>query len=409
MVGHARPSGRACATGRARADATDPGEHVEGTHRGATGHVVVACDKFKGSLTGREVVAAILAGLTDARPGIAARAVVVADGGDGTLDAALAAGFRRVPVTVSGPTGEPVETAYAERDGVAVVEMADACGLVRLPGGHPAPMTASSRGLGEVVAAALGAGLRTIVVGIGGSASTDGGSGMLTALGARLLDATGAPVGPGGGGLRDLAAVDLSGLHPGLAESRVTVACDVDNPLLGPCGAAAVFAPQKGADAAQVAELDAGLAQLADVVGEQCGREHAERPGAGAAGGVGWAALAVLGARMRAGIDLVLDLARFDEVLEGARLVITGEGSLDGQTLLGKAPAGVARAARRAGVPVVAVCGRSLLTPAEAAGAGIEAVYALADLEPDPAVSMREAAALLRRVAARLAEERLER
>lgn len=381
---------------------------MDGTDRGSAGHVVVACDKFKGSLTAREVVDAIVAGVTDARPGTSVRAVVVADGGDGTLEAALAAGYRRVPVTVSGPTGEPVASAYAELDGVAVVEMADACGLVRLPGGGLAPMTASSRGLGEVVAAALDAGLRTIVVGIGGSASTDGGAGMLTALGARLLDATGAPVGPGGGGLADLAAVDLSGLHPGLAEARITVACDVDNPLLGARGAAAIFAPQKGADAAQVAELDANLARLADVVGEQCGREHAERPGAGAAGGVGWAALAVLGARMRAGIDLVLDLAHFDEVLDGARLVITGEGSLDEQTLLGKAPAGVSRAARRAGVPVVAVCGRSLLTREQAADAGIEAVYALAEIEADPAVSMREAGRLLRRVAARLAEERLE-
>lgn len=381
---------------------------MEHTGRGSSGHVVVACATFKGSLTAHEVAAAIAAGVTDARPGTDVRPVVVADGGDGTLEAALASGYRRVAVTVRGPTGEPVGTAYAERDGVAVVEMADACGLVRLPGGRLTPMTASSRGLGEVIAAALDAGLRTIVVGIGGSASTDGGAGMLTALGVRLLDATGAPVGPGGGGLADLATVDLRGLHPALREARVTVACDVANPLLGAQGAAAVFGPQKGADAVQVAQLDGNLARLAAVVGEQCGREHAERPGAGAAGGVGWAALAVLGARMRAGIDLVLDLARFDEVLAGARLVITGEGSLDEQTLLGKTPAGVARAARRAGVRVVAVCGRSLLTQAEAAEAGIGAVYTLAELEPDLGVSMRDAAALLRRVAARLAQEQLE-
>ena len=380
---------------------------MTGSQRGPSGHVVVACDKFKGSLTARGVIEAITAGVADARPGTDVRPVVVADGGEGTLEAALAAGYRRVPVTVSGPTGERVASAYAERDGVAVVEMADACGLGRLPGGVPAPMTASSRGLGEVVLAALDAGVREIVLGIGGSASTDGGAGMLTALGARLLDATGAPVGRGGGGLGDLAAVDLHGMHPRLAEASVTVACDVDNPLLGARGAAVVFGPQKGADAAQVAELDANLARLADIVGAQRGHEHAPRPGAGAAGGVGWAALAVLGAGMRAGIELVLDLAGFDAVLDGARLVITGEGTLDEQSLLGKAPVGVARAARRAGVPVVAVCGRSLLTPAEAAEVGIEAVYSLADLEPDPAVSMREAAPLLRRLAARVARERL--
>lgn len=378
---------------------------VDGTCRAPRGHVVVACDKFKGSLTASEATAAVVAGLADARPGASVRAVMVADGGDGTLESALAAGFRRVPVTVSGPTGAPVASAFAERDGVAVVEMADACGLVRLPGGVPAPMTASSRGLGDLVVAVLDAGLRTIVLGIGGSASTDGGAGMLTALGARLLDAAGAPVGPGGGGLADLAVVDLSGLHPALAEARITVACDVDNPLLGARGAAAVFGPQKGADAAQVAELDANLARLAEAVGAQCGREHAVRPGAGAAGGVGWAALAVLGARPRAGIELVLDLAGFDAVLDGAGLVITGEGALDDQSLLGKAPVGVARAAGRAGVPVVVVCGRSLLTGAQVAREGISAVYALAELEPDPAASMREAAALLRQVAARVARE----
>lgn len=379
---------------------------MDGRRRGRDGHVVVACDKFQGSLTAREAAAAIVAGVTDARPGASVRTVAVADGGDGTLQAALTAGYHRVPVTVSGPTGEPVTSAYAELDGIAVVEMADACGLARLPGG-PAPMTASSRGLGELVAAALDAGQRTIVLGIGGSASTDGGAGMLSALGARLLDASGEPVGPGGGGLRDVAAVDLRGLHPGLARARLTVACDVGNPLLGEQGAAAVFAPQKGADRRRVAELDANLARLARLVGEQCGHEHATRPGAGAAGGVGWAACAVLGARMRSGVDLILDLARFDSVLSGARLVITGEGSLDEQTLLGKAPAGVARAARRADVPVVAVCGRSLLTAAQAEQAGIDAVYALAELEPDPVVSMRDAASLLRRLAARVARERL--
>lgn len=372
-----------------------------------SGHVLVACDKFKGSLTAHQVIDAITAGLVDGAPGVPVRSVVVADGGDGTLDAAVAAGFERVPVTCAGPTGAPVGSGYAVRDGVAVVEMADACGLVRLPGGRLEPMTSSSRGLGEVIAAALDAGHRTLVLGIGGSASTDGGAGMLSALGARLTDANGRELAPGGGALAGLAAVDLSGLHPGLADADLTVACDVDNPLLGERGAAAIFGPQKGADPQQVTDLDRGLARLAALVAQQRGRDDSGLPGAGAAGGVGWAAAAVLGARMRPGIELVLELARFDALLAGARLVITGEGSLDRQTLLGKAPAGVARAATAAGVPVIAVCGRNALGRAEAAAAGLGEVYALSELEPDPATSMRDAAALLRRLAARVAERHL--
>jgi len=373
------------------------------TDRPDAGHVVVACDKFKGSLTAGEVIEAITAGFRDRSPLTDVRSVMVADGGDGTLDAAVSAGFRRVPVTCSGPTGQPLESAYAVRDAAAVIEMADACGLVRLPAGTLAPMTASSTGLGQVVAAALDAGLRDLVIGVGGSASTDGGAGMLVALGARLLDASGAPVGPGGGALSGLARVDLTGMHPGIGEADITVACDVDNPLLGERGAAAIFGPQKGATPDQVARLDAGLARLAAAVTEVRGVDHASTPGAGAAGGVGWAALAVLGARMRPGIDLVLDLADFTTMLRGARLVVTGEGSLDEQTLLGKTPAGVCRAALAAGVPVVAVCGRTLLSEDQWRAAGFQAVYPLSDIESDPTTSMREAGALLRRVSREVA------
>lgn len=372
-------------------------------------HVLVACDKFKGSLTAHEVIAQIGAGFADAAPDVEVRAVVVADGGDGTLDAAEVAGFTPVPVTVSGPTGEPVQTRYVRRDHDAVVEMADACGLVRLPGGERRPMAASSRGLGEVIAAALDAGVTSLVVGIGGSASTDGGAGMLTALGARFLDAAGADLPPGGGALTALDRVDLTGLHPRLGEVDITVACDVDNPLLGERGAAAIFGPQKGADPNQVAELDAGLARLASLVTAAGGRDVADEPGAGAAGGVGWAALSVLGATMCPGIDIVLRLNRFTEQVQGARLVVTGEGSLDLQTLLGKAPAGVARAARDAGVPIVAVCGRALLTEEQARDAGFERLYRLTDIEPDEAVCMRDAAPLLRRLAADLARTELSR
>ncbi len=372
-------------------------------------HVVVAPDKFKGSLTAREVAERVAAGIAAAAPGVDVVQVPVADGGDGTVDAALAAGYTRVPVRAQGPTGQPVDTAFAVSDGVAVVEMADVSGLRLLSPDRLAPRTASSFGTGEVVRAAVEHGCHTVVLGIGGSASTDGGAGMLTALGARLRDATGRDLAPGGGALADLADLDLSGLHPGLARTRVVVACDVDNPLLGPHGAAAVYGPQKGAGPDDVAALDAALARWADVVEAATGTPGVrERAGAGAAGGVGFAALAVLGAELRPGIELVLDLVGFAGHLAGARLVVTGEGSLDEQTLHGKAPVGVAAAAAAAGVPVVAVAGRLALAPDRMRAAGIAAAYALTDIEPDVRRCLTEAGPLLERLATRLAHDRLE-
>jgi len=377
--------------------------------------VLVACDKFKGSLTATEVVAAIRAGVADAAPGVTVDSVLVADGGDGTLAAAESVGFRHVPVTVAGPTGEPVHSGYAVRAGVAVVEMADCCGLVHLPGGLTQPLTATSRGLGEMLAAVLDARgedgeelVHEVVLGIGGSASTDGGAGMLVALGARLLDADGEPVADGGGPLAELASIDLSRLHPRLAEVTLTLASDVTNPLLGERGTVAIFAPQKGAGPFEQAALEAALAHYAELVTQATGRDDRSRPGAGAAGGVGYAALAVLGATMRPGIEVVLDYVGFERLLAGAVLVVTGEGSLDRQTLLGKTPAGVAAVARAHGIPVVAVCGRVVLSEADRAeveASGIRRIYPLSELEPDPQRSMREAGSLLRRMAARVARD----
>ena len=367
--------------------------------------VVVAPDKFKGSLSAPQVAAHLAAGLTRAVAGLEVVQVPVADGGDGTLDAALSAGYRRVPVRATGPTGQPVDTAYAERDGVAVVELADVSGLRQLPGGRLAARTASSYGTGELVRAALDAGCRRIVLGIGGSACTDGGAGLVQALGGRLRDERGGELEPGGAALAGTASLDLSGLHPALREAEMVVASDVDNPLLGPRGAAAVYGPQKGASPADVAELDAALARWAQAVQAATGVDAAGQAGAGAAGGVGFAALAVLGAALQPGIDLVLDLVHFPSWLPGAALLITGEGSLDEQTLHGKAPAGVAAASRAAGVPVVAVAGRSLLSPADLEAAGIRAAYALTDLEPDLHRCMTQAGPLLERLAARVAAD----
>ncbi len=370
--------------------------------------VLIASDKFKGSLTAAQVAAAVGAGVRRVLPDAVVDAAPVADGGDGTLAAAEAAGFALVPVTVTGPTGEPVRTAYARRGDLAVVELADAAGLLRLPGG-PDPLRASSRGAGEALAAAIDAGCRQVVLGIGGSASTDGGAGLLRGLGARLFDADGEEVADGGGALEGVARLELGDLRRRLDGVAVTVACDVDNPLTGPRGAAAVYGPQKGATPDQVRRLDAALAHWADVLAAATGTDVRDHPGAGAAGGVGVAALAVLGAELRSGIQLVLDLVGFHATLAGVDLVVTGEGALDEQTLHGKAPAGVAAAAGRAGVPVVAVCGVNRLDPDRMRAAGIAAAYALADVEPDLERCLAEGALLLEEVGARIAADHLAR
>ncbi|MFI6218582.1 glycerate kinase [Nocardia brasiliensis] len=369
--------------------------------------VLIASDKFKGSLTAAAVGRATAAGIREVLPDAAISIVPIADGGDGTVAAALAAGFTAVPVTAAGPTGKPVDTAYARRDDLAVVELADVSGLVRLPGGDFAPMTATSRGTGEVIAAAIGAGCRHVVLGIGGSAGTDGGAGLLRALGARLLDAAGAEIEDGGAALAQVAALDLTALRERTAGVEFTVACDVDNPLLGPRGAAAVYGPQKGADAAQVTVLDAALGQWADVVAATTGSDLRDTPGAGAAGGVGFAAVAVLGARLAPGIELIMDLVDFDRELAGADLVVTGEGALDEQTLHGKAPAGVAAAARAAGVPVVAVCGRNTLPEWRLHESGFTAAYSLLSIEPDMRRCLTDGEVLLRQLGARIATRHL--
>ncbi|MCX4570156.1 glycerate kinase [Streptomyces albogriseolus] len=365
--------------------------------------MLVAADKFKGSLTAVEVAERVIAGLRRVRPDLRAEALPVADGGDGTVAAAVAAGFERHEVRVSGPLGDEVTAAYALRDGTAVVEMAEASGLQRLPEGVFAPLTASTYGSGELLRAALDAGARSIVFGVGGSATTDGGAGMLAALGARFLTASGEPVRPGGAALAELATADLSGLDPRLRSVEFVLASDVDNPLTGPKGAAAVYGPQKGASPEDVERLDAALAHLVKVLDASA---LAASPGAGAAGGIGFGALLV-GARFRPGIEVMLDVLGFASALERADLVITGEGSLDEQTLHGKAPAGVAAAARAAGKDVVAVCGRLALAPEVLGRAGIRRAYALTDVEPDVAKCIADAGPILERTAERIARDYL--
>ncbi|MFE5035844.1 glycerate kinase [Streptomyces sp. NPDC056683] len=372
-----------------------------------TQRVLIAADKFKGSLTAVEVAERVTAGLRRVVPGADVEALPVADGGDGTVAAAVAAGFERHERKVAGPLGQEVTAAFALRGDTAVVEMAEASGLQRLPRGVFAPLTASTYGSGELLRAALDAGARTIVFGVGGSATTDGGAGMLSALGARFLDADGEPVPPGGGGLADLARADLSGLDPRLSAVDLVLASDVDNPLTGPTGAPAVYGPQKGASPDDVDLLDAALAHFAKVLEAEAGPRAAEcavAPGAGAAGGIGYGAL-LLGARFRPGIEVMLDVLGFAAALERASLVITGEGSLDEQTLHGKAPAGVAAAARAAGREVVAVCGRLALPPEALGRAGIRRAYPLTEIEPDVVKCIAEAGPILERVAEQIARD----
>ena len=255
--------------------------------------VVIAPDKFKGTLDAAGVARAIAAGLSSTAPGVDIVVVPVADGGDGTVDAAVAAGFGRVTTDATGPTGEMVTTSWARSGDEAVVELADVSGLSQLPGGRRFALDSSSRGTGEVIAAALDAGCRRIVVGIGGSACTDGGAGLVSALGVRILDEHGAQVADGGGALLTARAIDLGSVHPALAEAEIVVACDVDNPLTGPQGAAAVYGPQKGATPEMVAQLDAALQHWADLVAAATGSDHREVEGAGAAGGVGFGLMAM--------------------------------------------------------------------------------------------------------------------
>jgi glycerate kinase len=381
--------------------------------------VVLASDKFKGSLTAAQVADALEEGLLRRWAALVAegrasgtpdvRRVPVADGGDGTLDAALAAGFARMPITVPGPLGDPVPTAWARRGDVAVVELADCSGLLRLPA-PPTPasaLTAATTGTGHAVAAALRAGCREVLLGLGGSASTDGGAGLLQGMGA-VLEGTTDPTRP-----VTATQVDLDPVRALLGGRRIVLATDVDNPLLGPHGAAAVYAPQKGAGPADVARLEADLARWADLLEGTAGTaapldrsrdRHRDRPGAGAAGGAAFGALAGAGAALASGVEAVLDLVGFADALDGADLVVTGEGSLDEQSLRGKAPVGVQAAATRAGVPTIAVCGRTTLDPATLTAAGFGTVHAVTDLQPDPERAMAEAATYVAVLGERVAE-----
>ena len=368
--------------------------------------ILVAPNAFKGTLSAPEAADCIIRGL--ARSGLACECdrMPIADGGDDTMEVLVADGGQVRQETVEDPLGRPIRAAWGLlADGrTAVVEMARASGLKLLKDDERDPLRTSTYGTGQLIAAAVMAGARRIIVGVGGSATVDGGAGCVQALGVRLLDENGRDVPRGGGALGRVRRIDMSGLLPPLREGimEVLVACDVDNPTLGPGGAAAVFAPQKGASPDQVAVLEANLTHFFTLVAEQVGVDVRDLPGGGAAGALSAGLAAFLGAELRSGIDLVLEALDFERRLADVDLVITGEGRMDSQTLGGKGPFGLAMAARRRGIPTVALVG----SIGDGEDALLEAgLAAILPVVPGPITleaALADAANLLERAALRL-------
>jgi len=355
--------------------------------------ILIAPDKFKGSLTAVEAAAAIAEGALRVYPDAVATQFPIADGGEGTLEAAVAAGYEERLNAVVGPILAPLGAAWAIHKAAggkvtAVIETAQASGLADMEPTAENALRAHSYGCGQLIAAALDAGATEIVLGLGGSAMTDGGSGALRALGLKPLDSAGNMVPLGGGSLADVVALDTSALDPRLTATTFRIAVDVRNPLYGPSGAAHVFGPQKGADQDSVERLDAGLRNWASVLRETTGRD-VNVPGAGAAGGFPASFLAFTNASLEGGFALVAGLTGLAGQLDQADLVITGEGSMDAQSLTGKAPIALAEAARERGIPVIVVAGRILVTFEDLAAHGVVAAAQLLDVAagPDDAVA----------------------
>ncbi len=376
--------------------------------------IVVAPNSFKGSLSAAQAASAIARGVREALPDAEVVEVPVADGGDGTVEALVSARkgtFR--DVEVEGPLGDPVRAVYGLIDGgrTGVVELASSSGLALIPVERLDPRKASTFGFGQLLEAARMQGVASIIAGIGGSSTNDGGAGMAQALGYRLLDSAGRYLPRGGAALAHLDRIDPSGFDPSWRSVSVMVASDVTNPLTGPQGASAVYGPQKGADPKAVRELDAALARLAEVIARDLGKQVADISGAGAAGGAGAGLVAFLGARLVPGAPLVVDASGFDRALHGARLVITGEGRVDGQTAFGKAPGEVAKRARSAGIPTLLLAGSRGPGWESLSSMGVTSVVTLAE-EADPGghnlqVLMHDAAPALTRAAARAVQEML--
>ena len=367
--------------------------------------VVVAPDSYKGSVSAVGVAAALERGVLRVFPQAEVRKIPIADGGEGTVEALVTAtGGQMKQERVRGPLGEVVDACWGILgDGkTAVIEMAAASGLPLVPPDRRDPRITTTYGTGELIRTALDAGLRRIIIGIGGSATNDGGTGMAQALGAKFLAADGTELPPGGGALAQLKTIDLSGLDSRLTETEITVACDVDNPLCGPRGASAVFGPQKGATPAMVAELDSALAHFAECAQAATERDVAELAGAGAAGGLGAGLLFFTPAKLRPGVEIVLEAVKFADVVKGAAFVITGEGRTDFQTAYGKAPVGVAKVAKQFGVPVFCISGGLGDGADDVLVQGIDATMSICSRPLSLEECMRDGATLIEEAAARL-------
>ena len=368
--------------------------------------IVIAPDSFKDSLSAEKVADAIAAGLADVMPHAQLVKCPMADGGEGTVEAIVAAGNGQLRRNhVQGPLGAPVEAhwGWLPDSHTAIIEMAEASGLQLVPPGQRDACKTSTYGTGELIRAALDAGAQRIILAIGGSATNDGGAGAMQALGVQLFDAEGHPLAPGGLALARLARISLEQLDPRLAQVRFEIAADVSNPLCGPHGASAIFGPQKGADPQQVEQLDAALGHFADHCAKVLPNDVRDEPGSGAAGGLGFAAKAFLGAQFRAGVEVVAELVGLDEAIRGADLVITGEGRFDAQTLRGKTPFGVARIAQRHQVPVIVIAGTLGEGYEQMYAHGVDAAFALPSGPMSLEHACSEAPRLLRERAADVA------
>ncbi|MEY8738837.1 glycerate kinase [Bacillales bacterium AN1005] len=352
--------------------------------------IVLAPDSFKESLSALQVTESIERGFKQIFPNAEYVKVPMADGGEGTVQSLVdATGGRIIKNTVTGPLGEAAEAFFGilGNEKTAVIEMAAASGLHLVPATKRNPLLTTTRGTGELIAAALDYNVNHIIIGIGGSATNDGGAGMARALGARFLNSDGQEIAEGGGALSDLAAIDLSRLDSRLADVKIEVACDVDNPLIGPKGASAIYGPQKGATPVIVNQLDENLAHYAAIIEKDLGVKIADVPGAGAAGGLGGGLLAFMQAKLSRGVDIVLEAAKLSDIIAGADLVITGEGKIDGQTIFGKTPIGVAKTAKKHGVPVIGIAGNVASDSDVVHEYGIDAIFSIVP----GAVSLQEA------------------
>ncbi len=342
--------------------------------------IVLAPDSFKESLSALQVAESIERGFKQVLPNAEYVKVPMADGGEGTVQSLVdATGGRIIKKTVTGPLGEAAEAFFGilGNEKTAVIEMAAASGLHLVPATKRNPLLTTTRGTGELIAAALEYNVNHIIIGIGGSATNDGGAGMARALGARFLNSDGQEITEGGGALSDLAAIDLSSLDSRLAHVKIEVACDVDNPLIGPKGASAIFGPQKGATPEIVNQLDENLAHYAEIIEKDLGVKIADVPGAGAAGGLGGGLLAFMQAELSRGVDIVMEAAKLSDIIAGADLVITGEGKIDGQTIFGKTPIGVAKTAKKHGVPVIGIAGNIASDSDAVHEYGIDAIFSI--------------------------------